>query len=535
MMSESGRQVFLLPPLPRLRDWWLAGATAGLCLGFAELGVAFLSGASFPSPTVAALLATSAATVSVLSGALGMALRSLRMRASYSQLVGAVVGPQALVVLARPLWIWLGETALPGRLDLLHFAAGAAVAVLAGLGAARFGQRGERTGTAASGPLVWGASSILLAGSGRLAATPWLYSGPGLAALFGAALVVALLVFFAHRLALKRGTVPRASFARMLFVATAWATAIGIAPSVAPWLLLDAEVASIGGGPPNVLVVALSNDKYGRVTGRHGLATAAPTVGVVAWNGVAYEPLVPTREGVAPVVSPLALSDGSLLPARLDFEGFATAQIARNADAPLDLGTREVDARPGSGRVLREAGSWMSVVTLLSGPASPLMRAAGLAPEESSVHEVVGRAERWLLNWRTRRAATPFFLFVDLRGRASSAELEEADSALASLLDHLEKLEADMRTFLLIVLEGRPGSENVPPLMAVVRPPLDWPLPGPGTVSRDGIPAEEIALTLAMATQTHREGPVALPGVSMPGVDKKKPSSSSTSPRSDAG
>ena len=82
----------------------MAGACAGLLLGFAELAVAFVEGTVFPTALTALLLAATALLVSTLSGGLGALLRSAGLRLSYSQLVGAVLGPLGLAVLAHPVW-----------------------------------------------------------------------------------------------------------------------------------------------------------------------------------------------------------------------------------------------------------------------------------------------------------------------------------------------------------------------------------------------------------------------------------------------
>ena len=509
------RPVFLLPPLPRLRDWWIAGACAGLLLGLAELAVAFVDGTVFPTPLRVVLLAVSALLVSALSGGLGALFRGVGLRLSYSQLVGAVLGPLGLAVLMRPVWAWIAIGGAPDEAEGLQLGAGVIAILLAAVGAARIGERGERTGTAASGPVVWGGAALLLAFTSRLAAGGSLYTLPNVATLAVAVVVFAVAGVLCLQIARRRGMRSRAPFVRSLTLTSLAAGALCFAPGALPWLLYDEELAAVASGPPNILVALIGTGGDVRIpgSGRVGTGAEAPNLGLLAWNGIAYAHLA--QDWVPGAAATLSLADGTTLPERLEFSGYSVGAIHRSPELARDMELRieDLDARPGAARALRESGEWLSAAPLLLGPGSAALDAAGLNHTERSTHEVAASTMSWLLNWRTRRSASPFFLLVDLRRGDGEPDLEQADSALASILEHLNKLEAEANTLVLVTLEDRRGVAAGRKRAAVVRPPLHWTLPGPGTRATGEISARDIAVALQKISESDGTKPLPFPGV----------------------
>ncbi|MEO2237466.1 MAG: hypothetical protein ABGW95_04420, partial [Candidatus Poseidoniia archaeon] len=388
-----------------------------MLLGLAELAVAFVDGTVFSTALTAVLLAASALLVSALSFSLGAVLRGAGLRLSYSQLVGAVLGPLGLVVLAHPVWAWMAIGAEPAEADLLQLGAGAIAVSLAALGAARFGERGERTGTAASGPVVWGCAALLLALTSRLAAGDALYSLPSVSALAACVVALAFAGLAIVEIARRRGMRPHTPFSRSLTLTSLAAGTLCFAPGVAPWLLYDHELTAVASGPPNFLVVTLSTNGEVKIpgTGRVGAGAEAPNLGLLAWSGIAYTHLI--QDWVHGAASTLSLPDGTTLPKRLEFSGYAVGAIHRSPESAqkIELGIADVDATPGAARALRESGEWLSAAPLLLGPGVTALEVTGLNGTERTTKEVTARAMRWLLNWRTRRSASPFFLIVDLR------------------------------------------------------------------------------------------------------------------------
>ncbi|MCH2171084.1 hypothetical protein MK489_09905 [Myxococcota bacterium] len=505
------REVFLIPPLPRRRDWFFGGVSAGVLLGCAELVVSAAVGLEVPPEVRVAVVGSSAVVVAALSMMTGAILRAFRRRPSHSEMVGAIVGTLCAAASLRPMWLWLEIGSLPPALDLVQFGVALAVSVSIGFAAAQLGQLCERKGAASSGALLWSIVALLLASAGHLVGARSSSVGETLAILAcgsGAASVVCVMAFLSSR---RRGLGSRTRSGRLLLAVGGIAVAVHFSPVVLPWILLDPEMTLNAEGPPNVLVIAMSRGGRDRLHGPGGLIHEAPTLGVTAWSGVTYPSLEIDEHSSNALSSALTLSDGSALPRLLKQRGYVTDQIAgsTNAFSPIDSLPFRESLSPA--RWLADRGRWLSTAPLLGGVVGPFLDSWGLLPAGREMSDVNREAMEWLVDWRTGSAPAPFLLFVDFRSPRADGNLGEADLALAQLLDHVEKLDGAGRNFVLLLLEGPTGQHSN--VIAIARPPSDWRLPGPETRGAANVEAQDLADALAMACTDPASRARRLPGI----------------------
>jgi hypothetical protein len=203
-------------------------------------------------------------------------------------------------------------------------------------------------------------------------------------------------------------------------------------PMWLPWLLVEGPARNAGRTPANLLIVALP------------AAETQPTLDLLALSGT-------ERARVDPEV--LLGPPGGRIATGLTRAGYSTAAIVREPRHAHPRGAAELDARPGGRALLEGPAAWMVAAPLLLGPAAPSLRLAGQDTRLRSPEAIAAEARRWLLDWHSRRAAAPFFLFVDLRG----TPVGDVDGALAAMLDRIELLGAAPRTLVAVVATGTGG------------------------------------------------------------------------------
>jgi len=488
----------LLPPRPALRDWPLAGACAGLLLALAEL---LLAAPTRPPPPLAMLGAASLALGLALAAfALGLLLRVLRRRPSYSALVAWVAG---LIALAAAAPLALPRPGVSGLLSLGVLGIATLAAAGMAFAAAQLADRSERSGTPANALLCWGATAALVAAGERVLLGEPAFGALTLALLAGAVLAGAAAACAAFTLARRRGASrPRASFGSVLSGLAAVTLAAAYAPSALPWLLADREPPLPAGVPSNILILAFGPG------GSAAQAADARGLGALGgWTGIHYEPLVPGPERALEAL--LTLPDGAKLVPALASDGYLTGAILADASLGQDVGAREVDGRP-SGRVRLERDlRWLAAAPWLAGPGRRALDRLGLGGGVRPPGQLASDARGWLL----QRGASPipFFLLVDFRCLEPSAAGGAADEeAVASLLDHLEQMGLAGRTVVVLAQTGGPRER---PLRVVVRPPLAWPGgAGSATVSR-AVQASELGATLRQIARGDGKTPIPFPGV----------------------
>ncbi len=494
-MSFPGFPVFLLPPRPALRDWPLAGASAGLLLALAEL---LLAAGARPPPALALLgVASLAFGLALAAFALGLTVRTLRQRPSHSALVAWVAGLIALATLAP---LALPRPGVSGWISLAALALAALATAGAAFAAARLADRSERAGTPANALLCWGATALLVAAGERLLLGERALGWPALAGVAGGVLLGAIAVWAAYALARRRGSSrPRASFPQLLAGLAAAALAAGYAPVAIPWLLADREPPSPGGAPANILVVAFgSAGEAARAAGARGQDALA------GWTGILYEPIVAAPQRALEAL--LSLPDGAPLVPALADDGYRTAAILADPSLGQEIGTREVDARPGARLRLERDLRWLAAAPWLAGPGRHTLERLGLGDGVRPPAQLASDARGWLL--RKGASPIPFFLLVDFRLLAPAAS--GAEDAIASLLDHLGQIGLAERTVVVLAQTGGPRER---PLRVVVRPPLAWPgVAGSATASRP-VEASELGATLREIAHGDGETPVPFPGV----------------------
>ena len=417
-------EVYLLPPRARAHDWPLAGASAGLVLALAEQLVAVAGGVRLPPGLALLLAAGNVLLVATPCALIGLGLR--RARLSHSSLVLGVVGPMLYAAVAVPLVVRGGARALATAALL---AAGVGTLTLVG---ARLADRAERAGIAASGPFVWGATALLLVGSAQLASGATPPPGAVWSLLFAAALVVAGTVL-AHEVIKRRGGSGRLRFGPLLALLATATVLSATLPLWLPWLLVDDDPRDLGRSPANLLIVALP------------AAESQPTLDMVALQGT-------ERSGIA-LDALLTRRDGGWIAASLARAGYATAAIVRDPRLARARGAVDLDARPGGLALLEGPASWAVAAPLLLGPAAPALWLAGQDTHLRGPETIGAEARRWLLDWRARRAAAPFFLFVDLHGKP----VGDVDAALATILDRLDMLGAAQTTLVAVAATGTGG------------------------------------------------------------------------------
>lgn len=483
-MSAGGAPVYLLPPRPRLHDWPLAGGCAGSLLGLAELAVAWASGVGLPTSLTIGLAATDALLIAALAGIVGVVTWQAGLRPSHSGLVGAVLGIEIFAAVAAPLVA--GATTTSAVEALLAAAACGAL----GFGAARVADRTERAGVPASGPLVWGAAGLLVAGASRLA-----YDGVSAGRLAGlgfAAGVIAAGVALAHELGRRRGSGSRMRFGRLLALLGLAIIGLALAPAALPWLLFERDLTPLAPGPPNILLAVLP-----------GTASAQESVQWQSLGGRRYplsEPGSPRDPGFP------RLPDGSPLASRLFAAGYATALICREPCVGPGLEGVEVDDRPGAAAQLEGEASWLAAAALWRTWGRQLLDVFDLDGALRSPAQIGTATRRWLERWRTSRSLVPFFLRVDFRG--DGADPDEVDRALGEILDTLPLLDAGASTLIAL---AAPGSERNASAAVQLQPPLFWRTPVGGRSPVRRLSAGELATALDRAAHSSPEHPPALP------------------------
>lgn len=486
-MSAEPAPVYLLPPRPRPRDWALAGACAGLALGLAEVGISLASRLELPASLAAGLAASDALMVALVATAVGAATWAAGYRPSHSGLVGAVLGIQLFVAVSAPL---VADPTLRslGVVAVLALAIGAL-----GVAAARLADRTERAGVPASGPLVWGATGLLVAGASRLAYDGALAAPGRLLGLGFAAAVIAGGTALAHELGRRRGSGPRMRFGRLLVLLSLATGLLALAPALVPWLLLDRDLAPVASGPANILVAILPGDDIPN-----------ESVEWMSLGGTPYE--LPSSASPRDPAFP-RLPNGRALANQLVASGFATALIAREPTRTPELASIEVDDRPGARTQLAGDASWLAAAPLWRGPGAPLLSWLGLDRAVRTPDQITTAATRWLLRWRTSRSGVPFFLRVDFRGPDTTTA--EIDAGLGEILDTLHQLDVGATT--LILAAAVPAGASSGRSRATLRPPLVWQQPAVSTGPARRLEPGELGAALARVAASPAETPAALP------------------------
>jgi len=247
------------------------------------------------------------------------------------------------------------------------------------------------------------------------------------------------------------------------------------------------------------------------------LQLAAPALAQLAFEGSSYE-IAPDTPGdtLEPGVHAL-LTDSrktDVVP-QLSYSGYATAAILPGDDAPAELATTELDARPGARVLLEGPLAWLGAAPLLTGSARPLLRWLGLDTDARGADRLAERAKAWLLDWRMQRSGVPFFLFVDFRNAAmpprGKSLLERSDARLGELLEHLRTLEVDESTLVVVLIDGESTARSGGRISrVVVRPPIGWPQ-RTGSVRVGTTENGQLGDFLIQASRSDGTSPVSLP------------------------
>ena len=437
-------------------------------------------------------------------GLLGWALCARATQPSHSAMAGAMIGPLLAAAIAGIASSRAMNADPPSALAISGLMAALSLAAAAALAAARIGDRLEQSGAPASGPLVWLATALPLACAERVFqsnADPKL----AVAALGGVSLAAIALIAGALEWSLKRGSRPRVAHSRVFTLLMGGAIAAAVAPWALPWVLFDQDMPPLGDCPPNILVVALDP-----------LGPASAVSAELAWlarAGVTYQEIDP--RGLPGVRSVLTTPDGSRVASELVADGYAAGAMVAADSALPELEGAQLDAMPGPGGVLAGPLGWTAGARLLRGLGEPLLRAMEFDAVHRSPKQVSAAATRWLVSWRTRRAPSPFFLFVDFRvGRNSRAD--DAERGLGAVINQLDFLEVLDRTTVLAVREVSPGSSAAlatPTLRAVLRPPLNRSNPPGGVRGVGWIRGSELGGALLQIARADCESKLALPGL----------------------
>jgi len=497
----------VLPPRPRLVDWALGGAAAGLLLGSAEATLVWLDGSALPPRLAGLAVVAGALLVAVLALLVGLVLRLLGRRPSHSALAGALVAP----VLAAP--VVAGAVGAAGSIQ--GAALGLALAGVAGVVAARLAARLEAGGIPVSGLLVLAPIALLaaIAEAGprglRLVRSPQL--GLELAPW---ALALGALVLLAYALSLL-GSRERAlppGFGATLVASALFAALTCALPVVVPFLMLDpTESVAVAAAPPNLLVLDL-----GRATSDPASNAGLESTRLVALasDGVRYD--VVRRETPNGVASALLAGDGGSLLALLASRGYATAAVAPTPARVARLGAAELDVRRGPGGRLKETAPRMSGAALLAAlPPAPRGALGVAAPLRSDV-ELASDAGRWLGAWRATRARVPFCLVVDFGDDGPPP----SDAALARLLDPLHDLDAGTTTLVLAGAASPPGVEGggTAPFRLLAVPPLAAKIAPRGVRVLGHVDAADFAAQIRALPERRADAPFPLPAVGLTGA-----------------
>jgi hypothetical protein len=462
--NDMNRQLLRLPPRPRLRDWYWAGASAGLMLSMAEFAVAYPLGLSLPTRLAICVLVLEAGVSCAGAALVGFALAVRRVRISRSGLVGAVVGPQLFTSIAGGFPISVDH----GGGQILLSAAGllmaSGLAAAAGWVAFRLADRLERRGIVASAPWIWGGAGMLLA------VCEWMFSAETFSVAFSligaiaAVLTVSAVawVWGMGEAAHQRSSPTARPFGWLFGWLAVAALSFAFAPVASPWLLYDSDSATRKDGPPNLLVVAIPAAK-GTEAGSAGITPTFESLGAA---GRRYQ--LGPETPLAAVRALLADAKGDAVAPQLAAAGYVTASIFPNEEILPELARTETDARRGGRGLLEGRLRWLAVAPLLQGPAAALLGVLRIDTIHRSAEQVARRARHWLLEWRSDRSAAPFLLFVDLRQPSPQGGekplAEQSDACLSGLLEDLELLEAANSTLVValrVPAEGDPQSVQV--------------------------------------------------------------------------
>ncbi len=455
-----------IPPAPRVRDWALAGATAGSFLALAEgLGMQ-LAGIVFP-PTLALLaMAHTIVLVTLLAAATGLALRLAGRRSSYASMVGAMIGPLLLAPALGPLAAAVSQAdGFPAR------AVGIAAAVLllsvaAARAAASGCHRYERSGKPLDSLFVWGTAALLAASVEHISGQPEIalqWRHLRLPAVGAVLLALAL----ARRLRFGPPRSPGLLFATLLVAVLVLATA----RDALPWLLLEPRLPAVVQEPPSLLVINLSAD----ARRRPGPLEGEPLWALLASDGVVYRRIPRDAE------SHLRLPDGTPLARALYERGYAVAAVLTDPLRTAPDGMPEVHTRLGGRGLLLRHGAMAAGGRLLMAYGEPVLIRLGIGRILERPAELTASAVRWLVNWRRERSHVPFFLFVDYGVKGESPDPEGLEDALDGLLSMVSSLSLDEHCLVVMTRPARNadlrGAEIVE---AVVRPPFSRSYPERG-------------------------------------------------------
>ncbi len=495
MSGRRGRG-FLLPPRPRLRDWPLAGAGAGLLLGGCELALSALCGAPRPPASLLALaLGFDAAAGAGIAALVALALRSQGLRLCYSAVAGAIVGVQGAVASAD---------LLLGAFTLVLAPAGAfAAVVLSGLAAvaagaalAKLGERLERSGLPLAPLPLWLASGAVLALAGAVPSAAG-RQGVALGAAVGAVPLLAWLALAASR---SRGVRPRVPLPGLALRA-ALAVFAGCALELAwPWLRYGDQRAALPEGPPSVVLVSA-----GPELARETAEAAAELIG---WHGLRYSAAAGTEAGLA--LGMLRLSDGRSLAAALRESGYSSASLHAHVAPAESADFAEVDAAAAPLAALARTAPGLRGLAWLHCCAARVVQALRLDAPRRTPAELTRATGAWLLDWRARRAGMPFVLWVDYR--SSEQQASGLIAALSELLRQIDQHEVGARALVVLVLPAERGERS----RAVLRVPQGWPVPDQPARVPHRLRGSELADALLAATRSDGR-PQALPGSELPG------------------
>jgi hypothetical protein len=479
-LTGPAQPAFRLPPRPAQLDWLWAGAAAGLVFGLAELAVALPGGAALDPRLAVLALGIDSAVVALGSVLVGAFLWSRSVRLSRSGLVGAVVGPLLFAAISGRFWNELTAGGFPKLIDFSGLMTAALFATVAGLVASRLADRLERRGVVCSALYVWGGVSLPLAAAERLAHTGW-FSGPlGVLIAFAVVLTAAAAAWATVEIAKRRDTHSARTFRWLLLWLGIASIGAATSPTLLPWIFYDRDEPEIGIGPANFLIAVLPDPSQLGLSRSIEPPAVTPTLEWLTVEGSSYEILSETHKAAAHAL--LTDTRKAAVVPQLSNAGYAAAAILAGGKAPPELAAAEVDARPGTRRLLEGPLAWLGVAPLLTGPALPLLGALGLDTETRDADRVAERAKAWLLDWRMERSAAPFFLFVDFRNAApprnGESLLERSDARLGDILEHLRMLGVENSTLVVVLsASSSQASLRARPSRAVLRAPQSWPRP----------------------------------------------------------
>lgn len=523
-MTVHGR--VLLPPRPRRRDAWLAGACAGALLGGAEIALLLADGVTIPPRLVLVLAGGAALLVAVPAGLAALISRP----ASEGRLLGRVLGVMLLAPAAGALPALAG---MPGLLEPPRMAVvlggGLVLAVAAGWGATRALDRLERAGRPAGGLLLFAAVACLIAVSERAFELP----APGLPDVELAAGLGAALLLGAGAL-VRRPAAGSWPWTRALLVAVALVLGMAYWSRIVPWVLLEPGSPGPGDRPPDVLLIVAPDTALGSpLEEPEATGSASPEVELLRARGIRYERV--TELGSPSRGLPLTLPQGVSLAGALRAEGYATSAVLRDPSAPAPAGVTDLDVEGGPAILLARHARHTAVGSLLHVLGAPALETLGLARRARPPSAITGAAIRRLL---ARDPRTPFFLAVDYRaprtptpahagpaptrspdgGAGAGDDARGIGAQIQRLLDALYKLDTARHTYVLVVSASRRDPQAVQPAgseLLLLPPATTADASRRGLRVREPIPQSELSFALLRATRAGRDEPPELPGVAL--------------------